>query len=55
MPDAPVGVIAGGWSYVTAAYSITAAGLALYVWSVRRRLAAAAQPPQPSPADKEKR
>ncbi len=33
------GVIVGGWGYVIAAYSITVAGLALYVWSlvVRRR------------------
>ena len=35
---APEGVIIGGWSYVTAAYSITAAALILYVLSVFRRL-----------------
>ena len=31
------GVIVGGWSYVVAAYSITAAGLVLYVWSLFAR------------------
>jgi hypothetical protein len=38
MPD---GVIVGGWSYVVAAYSITAAGLIIYAWSLvhRRRKA----------------
>ncbi len=34
MPD---GVIVGGWSYVVAAYSITAAGLIAYVWSLVHR------------------
>jgi hypothetical protein len=33
----PEGVIAGGWSYVIAAYSITVAGLVAYAWSVARR------------------
>lgn len=37
MPEAPSGVIAGGWSYVVAAYSVTAVTLAAYVWSLRRR------------------
>jgi lipopolysaccharide export LptBFGC system permease protein LptF len=38
MPD---GVIVGGWSYVIAAYSITAVGLIAYAWSLvhRRRKA----------------
>jgi len=31
------GVIIGGWSYVVAAYSITIAGLILYVWSLVAR------------------
>jgi len=31
------GVIIGGWSYVVAAYSITAAGLVLYFWSLITR------------------
>jgi CcmD family protein len=34
----PEGVIVGGWSYVVAAYSITAVGLAAFVWSLVRRL-----------------
>jgi lipopolysaccharide export LptBFGC system permease protein LptF len=34
----PEGVIAGGWSYVIAAYSITAVGLAAYAWSLVHRL-----------------
>ena len=34
MPD---GVIVGGWSYVVAAYSITAAGLIAYAWSLVHR------------------
>jgi len=39
MPDAmPEGVIAGGWNFVIAAYSITAVGLGAYVWSLRVRL-----------------
>lgn len=33
----PEGVIAGGWSYVTAAYVITVVGLLLYGWSLLRR------------------
>jgi hypothetical protein len=33
----PEGVIAGGWSYVTAAYAVTVAGLAVYAWTLRRR------------------
>lgn len=35
---APEGVIIGGWSYVIAAYTITAAALVLYIASVFRRL-----------------
>ena len=35
---APEGVIIGGWSYVIAAYSITAVGLLLFAWSLRARL-----------------
>lgn len=35
--NVPSGVIAGGWSFVIAAYSITAAGLILYAWSLIRR------------------
>ena len=31
------GVIVGGWSYVIAAYVITAVGLVAYFWSLRRR------------------
>ena len=31
------GIIVGGWSYVIAAYAITAVGLACYFWSLRRR------------------
>lgn len=31
------GVIVGGWSYVIAAYAITAVGLIAYFWSLRRR------------------
>ena len=31
------GVIVGGWSYVIAAYAITAVGLVGYFWSLRRR------------------
>ena len=31
------GVIVGGWSYVIAAYTITAVGLGCYFWSLRRR------------------
>ena len=31
------GVIVGGWSYVIAAYAITAVGLIAYLWSLRRR------------------
>jgi hypothetical protein len=33
----PEGVIAGGWSYVTAAYAITAVVLTAYAWSLWRR------------------
>ena len=32
------GVIIGGWNYVIAAYTITAAGLVIYIWSVIARL-----------------
>ena len=32
------GIIVGGWSYVVAAYTITAVGLIGYLWSLRRRL-----------------
>ena len=35
----PEGVILGGWSYVVAAYTVTAAVLLLYAWSLRSRLA----------------
>ena len=35
----PEGVILGGWSYVVAAYAVTAAVLLLYAWSLRSRLA----------------
>ncbi len=34
----PEGVIAGGWGYVIAAYSVTAVGLIAYTWSLRARL-----------------
>ena len=34
----PEGVIIGGWSYVVAAYTITWAGLVLYIWSLIARL-----------------
>jgi len=33
----PEGVIIGGWNFVIAAYSITAAGLLLFAWSLRSR------------------
>ncbi len=32
------GVIIGGWSYVVAAYAVTGAGLAGYIWSLIYRL-----------------
>ena len=35
----PEGVIAGGWSYVVAAYTITAVVLAGYSWTLMRRRA----------------
>lgn len=38
MNDIPEGVIVGGWSYVIAAYTVTAVGLTLYAWSLRSRL-----------------
>ncbi len=31
------GVIVGGWSYVVAAWAITAVGLLGYWWSLKRR------------------
>ena len=34
MPD---GVIVGGWSYVIAAYSITAVALVLFAWRLHKR------------------
>ena len=34
----PEGVIIGGWSYVVAAYTITWAGLVLYICSLIARL-----------------
>lgn len=34
----PEGVIIGGWSYVVAAYVVTAAVLVGYAWSLRSRL-----------------
>ncbi len=41
MPEgalAPEGVIAGGWPYVIAAYSVTAVVLAYYAWNLTRRV-----------------
>lgn len=38
MPDAPEGVIVGGWAYAIAAYLITALGLSVYAWSLVSRL-----------------
>lgn len=35
---APEGVIASGWPYAIAAYTITGLGLAIYAWSLARRL-----------------
>ena len=34
----PEGVIVGGWNFVVAAYAVTAVGLLIYAWSLRRRL-----------------
>ncbi|MDH3254444.1 MAG: hypothetical protein OEM62_05570 [Acidobacteriota bacterium] len=34
----PEGVIYGGWSFVIAAYAITATGLTVYAWSLFFRL-----------------
>ena len=34
----PEGVIYDGWSFVIAAYAITAAGLGLFTWSLLSRL-----------------
>lgn len=39
----PEGIIVGGWNFVIAAYSITAAGLVLYTWSLIRRTRQQAQ------------
>ena len=36
----PDGVIIGRWGYVIAAYAVTAVGLLIYAWSLRRRLKA---------------
>jgi len=33
----PEGVIVGGWSYVIAAYSVTALGLMAHGWSLWKR------------------
>jgi hypothetical protein len=33
----PEGVIAGGWSYVTAAYAISTLVLVAYAWSLLQR------------------
>lgn len=33
----PEGVIVGGWSYVIAAYGVTAVGLIVHAWSLWRR------------------
>ena len=33
----PEGVIAGGWNFVIAGYAVTAVGLLIYTWSLRRR------------------
>ncbi len=34
LENVPQGVIAGGWKYVIAAYSITFGALILYTWSL---------------------
>ncbi len=39
----PDGVIIGRWGYVIAAYAVTAVGLLIYAWSLRRRLKSARQ------------
>ncbi|MEO8277748.1 MAG: hypothetical protein ABI639_16155 [Thermoanaerobaculia bacterium] len=44
LQEAPAGVIVGGWKFVVAAYSITAAGLAGYAISLFRRSRKAALP-----------
>ncbi len=38
MPEVPQGVVPGGWSYVIAAYSITAGVLLVYTLSLFSRL-----------------
>jgi CcmD family protein len=38
MRVAPEGVIIGGWSFVVAAYGVTAVVLVGYAWSLRSRL-----------------
>ncbi len=38
MPEIPEGVVASGWPYVIAAYSITAAVLMAYTWSLFLRM-----------------
>ncbi|MGH9464688.1 MAG: hypothetical protein ACRD0X_03515 [Thermoanaerobaculia bacterium] len=40
----PEGVIAGGWSFVAAAYGVTVLGLGAYLWSLWRRSARAENP-----------
>gem|GEM_PF-6232167 len=37
MTEAPAGVIAGGWSYVIAAYSLTVVVFAGFLWSLLSR------------------
>lgn len=37
LENTPAGIIAGGWNFVIAAYSITAVGLVAYAWSLIRR------------------
>ncbi len=42
----PEGVIAGGWSYVIAAYGLTAVVFAGYAWSLWRRRREAIRDPE---------
>jgi hypothetical protein len=48
MPEVPEGVVAGGWSYAIAAYSITALVLVAYAWSLVSRLRKASREEEPS-------
>jgi hypothetical protein len=43
----PEGVIAGGWSYVVAAYGLSALVYAGYAWSLIKRRATARRGEQP--------